>query len=251
MAQSRVSAPGDNAIGSRAADLSAWDKLQLGWLDYEVVVPGQRRTLELGPHEYNTTKAQAAVVVLPDKPVTIDYGAPFAGSRQWWSGSGDDLDATMSRSVTLPAGAASLAFKARWNIEDCDADPCDYAYVEVDDGSGWKAVAGNITKAAEGNGIDGYQAAVDPGHLRPVGLRRQDGRPAGPLRHRRRGPGRRTPKKPSGIFVDDIVLTAGGEHAAPGRRRDQPQRLDARRVLLGRCEVGHDVLPAVLHREQP
>ena len=65
MAQSRVSAPGDNAIGSRAADLSAWDKLQLGWLDYEVVVPGQNRVLDLGPHEYNSAKAQAAVVVLP------------------------------------------------------------------------------------------------------------------------------------------------------------------------------------------
>ncbi len=79
MAQSRVSAPGDNAIGSRAADLSAWDKLQLGWLDYEIVVPGQRRTLELGPHEYNSKKPQAAVVVLPDKTVTTDLGAPFAG----------------------------------------------------------------------------------------------------------------------------------------------------------------------------
>ena len=104
MAQSRVSAPGDNAIGSRAADLSAWDKLQLGWLDYEIVVPGQRRTLVLGPHEYNSTKAQGAVVVLPDKAVSTDLGAPFAGSKQWWSGSGDDLNSTMSRSVTLPAG---------------------------------------------------------------------------------------------------------------------------------------------------
>ena len=70
MAQSRVSAPGDQAIGSRAADLSAWDKLQLGWLDYEVVVAGQKRTLELGPHEFNTNKAQGAVVVLPQKEVT-------------------------------------------------------------------------------------------------------------------------------------------------------------------------------------
>ena len=209
MAQSRVSAPGDNAIGSRAADLSAWDKLQLGWLDYEVVVPGQRRTLELGPHEYNTSKAQGAVVVLPDKPVTTDLGATFAGSKQWYSGSGDGLDNTMSRSVTLPTGAASLSFQARWNIEDCDADPCDYAYVEVDDGTGYKAMAGNITKAAEGNGIDGYQAAWTPATFdlspfagKTIGLRVRystDGAAQG-----------QDPKKVSGIFVDDIVLTAGG-----------------------------------------
>ena len=33
---------------------------QLGWLDYEITVAGQTRTLELGPHEYNSPKAQAA-----------------------------------------------------------------------------------------------------------------------------------------------------------------------------------------------
>ena len=49
MAQSRVSKPGDNAIGDRAADFGAWDKLQLGWLDYETVVAGQKKTLDLGP----------------------------------------------------------------------------------------------------------------------------------------------------------------------------------------------------------
>ena len=60
MAQSRLSAKGE-PIGTRAGDLSAWDKLQLGWLDYEVTVAGQTRTLELGPHEYNSPKAQAVV----------------------------------------------------------------------------------------------------------------------------------------------------------------------------------------------
>ena len=37
MAQSRLSAKGDQAIGTRPGDLGAWDKLQLGWLDYEIV----------------------------------------------------------------------------------------------------------------------------------------------------------------------------------------------------------------------
>ena len=40
MAQSRSPAP-VSRLGSRAADFGAWDKLQLGWLDYEVVPAGQ------------------------------------------------------------------------------------------------------------------------------------------------------------------------------------------------------------------
>ena len=46
MAQSRVGAKGDQGIGLHGADLGAWDKLQLGWLDYETVRrrPGQERS---------------------------------------------------------------------------------------------------------------------------------------------------------------------------------------------------------------
>ena len=64
MAQSRLSAAGDQGIGTRPGDLGAWNKLQLGWLDYETVVGrSARRPSKLGPQEYNTNKAQAAVVV--------------------------------------------------------------------------------------------------------------------------------------------------------------------------------------------
>ena len=62
----------------------------------------------------------------------------------------------------LPAGTTTLGFQARWNIEDCGPDPCDYAYVEVDDGTGWKAIAGTIANPAEGNGIDGSTTAWVP-----------------------------------------------------------------------------------------
>jgi immune inhibitor A len=155
MAQSRVSKPGDNAIGDRAADFGAWDKLQLGWLDYETVVAGQKKTLDLGPHEYNSKKAQAVVVVLPKKAVTTPLQVPPEGTHQWWSGRGDLLENTLTRSVSVPTGTPSLTFQANWSIEDCGPDPCDYAYVEVDDGTGFKAIPGSIANAAEGNGIDG------------------------------------------------------------------------------------------------
>jgi immune inhibitor A len=205
MGQSRVSAPEDQAIGTRPADLGAWDKLQLGWLDYEIVPAGQTRTLELGPHEYNSAKAQGVVVPLPKKTVTTDLGAPAAGAKQWWSGTGDDYDATLTRQVAVPSSSPTLSFQARWNIEDCGPDPCDYAFVEVDDGTGWKAIPGSITKTAEGNGIDGESGWV-PATFdlsayagKTVGLRlhyRTDGAVQG-----------NDEDAVAGFFADEFVLT--------------------------------------------
>jgi immune inhibitor A len=157
MSQSRLSAAGAQDIGSKPPDFGPWDKLQLGWLDYEVVKVGQKKTLDLGPAEYNSAKPQAAVVVLPPKTVTTPLPTPPEGAKQWWSGKGDALNNTLTRQVTIPAGTATLSFSANWDIEDCGSDPCDYAYVEVNDGgaNGFVALPGSITNPAEGNGIDG------------------------------------------------------------------------------------------------
>ncbi len=155
MAQSRLSAKKDQGIGTRPGDLGAWEKLQLGWLDYEVAVAGQKKTYQLGPHEYNSKDAQGLVVVLPKKPVTTALQEPFEGEHTWWSGTGNDFSHTMTRSVSLPAGTAELSFQAAYNIEDCGPDACDYAFVEVDDGSGFVPIAGSITHPDENNAIDG------------------------------------------------------------------------------------------------
>ncbi|RKQ90987.1 immune inhibitor A [Solirubrobacter pauli] len=208
MAQSRASAPEDQAIGTRAADLGAWDKLQLGWLDYEIVPAGQNRTLDLGPHEYNSAKAQGVVVPLPQKTVSHDVGAPAAGAKQWWSGTGNDLDNTLTRSVAVPAGTTTLTFQARWNIEDCGTTPCDYGYVEVDDGTGFKAIAGSITKAAEKSGIDGFQATYVPATFdlsayagKTIQLR---------LRYKTDGAAEgQNPNVEAGFFADEIKVTNG------------------------------------------
>ncbi|MER7276688.1 immune inhibitor A domain-containing protein [Dactylosporangium sp. NPDC000244] len=154
MAQSRVSLPSDNGIAARAADLGAWDKLQLGWLDYTTVNAGKTKLVDLGPHEYNSKKPQAVVVNLPKKKVTTPLATPPEGTKSWWSGAGNMLDNTLTRNVSIPAGTTTLTFQASWDIEQCGSDACDYAYVEVNDGSGFKAIPGNITVADEGNGID-------------------------------------------------------------------------------------------------
>ena len=203
MAQSRLSGEGE-AVGTRAGDLGAWEKLQLGWLDYEIAVAGQKKTFDLGPHEYNSAKPQALLTVLPPKPVTTTLPTPPEGTKQWFSGAGDDLNATLARQVSVPAGTSTLTFKTSYNIEA----GYDYGYVQVDDGSGWKAVPGDITNPAEGNGITGVSEGYVPASFdmsayagKTVGVRFRyatDGAVQGQVAGR-----------PSGLFVDDIKLVNG------------------------------------------
>ncbi|MFI6821453.1 immune inhibitor A domain-containing protein [Micromonospora sp. NPDC050187] len=143
MAQSRLGAKGDAGIGERGGDLGAWNKLQLGWLDYEVVVAGQKRTMTLGPQEYNSDKPQAAVVVLPQREYSFDNGKPFEGTKQFFSGNDDDLNNTMTRTIDLTGkSSASLSMKGRYNIEA----GYDYLFFEasVDGGQTWSALPGTV-----------------------------------------------------------------------------------------------------------
>jgi immune inhibitor A len=156
MAQSRLGARGEPFIGDRAGDLGAWNKLQLGWLDYEVVVAGQNRTLNIGPQEYNSAKPQAVVVVLPDKPVEREFGAPAAGEKQYFSGNADDLDNTMTRTFDLTgSSAAEMSLQARYSIEE----GFDYLYVEAStDGTTWTALDGTVDGEAFGDDGSGRPA---------------------------------------------------------------------------------------------
>ncbi len=178
MAQSRLNAKGE-PLGTRPGDLGAWEKLQLGWLDYEAIGAKQKKTLEMGPQEYNTAKAQGAVVVLPKKSVTTDNGAPASGAKQFHSGSGDDLANSMTRDVDLTGKTgAELTAKIRYEIEE----GYDYAYVQAstDGGANWTALNGTINGAPIGvdtsgrPGIDGEQAEVGRPQGAAVGVRRSE-----------------------------------------------------------------------------
>jgi immune inhibitor A len=143
MAQDRLSAPGDGGFATRAGDLGAWNKLQLGWLDYETVLAGKAKTLDLGPQEYNSAKAQAVVVVLPKKQVRAPLGAPYAGSGQFYSDNKDNLDTSMTRELDLTGSStAALSLKARYAIEK----GYDYLYAEAsaDGGTTWTALPGTV-----------------------------------------------------------------------------------------------------------
>ena len=185
------------------------------------------------------------VVPLPQKEVvTQTSGRRRPGTKQWWSGTDDDYDATLTRQVAVPAGSPTLTFQARWNIEDCGPDPCDYAYVEVDDGTGWKAIPGSITKAAEGNGIDGVSGWV-PATFdlsayagKTVGLR---------LHYRTDGAVQGQDPNAVGRLLRRRVRAHRRLHR---RRRERQRRLDAGR-LRGRRRHEVDAVRQLLHRLEP
>ena len=60
---------GKDTIGNKPSHMGAWEKFQLGWLNYEVASAGQKSEHKLGPMEFNTKQAQGLFVVLPQKPV--------------------------------------------------------------------------------------------------------------------------------------------------------------------------------------
>ncbi len=248
MAQSRLSGEGE-PIGTRAGDLSAWDKLQLGWLDYEVTVAGQNRTLTLGPHEYNTDRPQAVVTVLPDKEVTADYGEPFAGERFWWSTQGDDLATSMTRDVDLTgATTAALDLEARFEIE---AD-YDYLYVEAstDGGDTWTSLDGTVggepfvrdgsDEPAISGSSDGawvhVNVPLDAYAGQEIALRllyRTDGGVA-----------------PLGFFADEIVVSADGEAVVTSGAEsgDEGWTLDGFRSTTGTEVSAYDNFYIASHR---
>jgi immune inhibitor A len=208
MAQSRLNAKGE-PLGTRPGDIGAWEKLQLGWLDYEAIGAKQQKTIAMGPQEYNTAKAQGAVVVLPKKNVTTDNGAPASGSKQFHSGSGDDLANSMTRDVDLTGKTgAELTAKIRYEIEE----GYDYAYVQAstDGGANWTSLNGTINGTPIGvdssgrPAIDGEQA--DWADLK-VPLSAYDGQNI-KLRFYYKTDGGLAL---DGLYADDVSVTAGGE----------------------------------------
>ena len=124
-------------IGSMSSHMGAWEKYELGWLNYEVARAGVKSEHKLGPMEFNTKQAQGLFVILPKKSVVTNIGAPYEGSYYYYSSAGDNLDNFMYKSFDLPAGA-TLTAKVKYNIEL----DWDYAYLvySTDNGATWKGI---------------------------------------------------------------------------------------------------------------
>lgn len=134
---------GKDSIGDLPGDMTAWDKLQLGWLNYSTAKAGKVGISTLGVAEYNTARKQGLVVTLPKKTVTTELATPAEGAKQWWSSKGNNLSNTLTRDVDLTGKtSASLSLKAWYDIERS----YDYLYTEVstDGGATWTALDGTI-----------------------------------------------------------------------------------------------------------
>ncbi len=140
-------------IGTTPGYMGAWEKLQLGWLDYEVRSPDRNTTTVLGPSALSTDNPQALVVPLPKEEVVTEYNTPFSGSFEWWGGSADDLNTMLRRNVNLTGKTtASLTTKAWYDIEE----GYDYLHLEVstDGGSHWAEVGEPVTGTSAGEWSD-------------------------------------------------------------------------------------------------
>ncbi|MER5882841.1 immune inhibitor A domain-containing protein [Streptomyces sp. NPDC001941] len=132
---------GKNEIGDLPGDMTAWDKLQLGWLNYDTAKAATKSKHTLGVAAYNTRRPQALVVELPKKTVTTEIVEPKQGAKQWWSDYGDNLSNTLTRFVDLTGKSkAALELDGWWKIEK----DYDYLYTQVstDGGASWKSIDG-------------------------------------------------------------------------------------------------------------
>ncbi|MGS2613756.1 immune inhibitor A domain-containing protein [Micromonospora sp. LZ34] len=146
---------GTDDIGSTPGYMDPWSKLFLGWLNYSVVEEDSGTTqVTLGPAgDSDGPKAQAVVVNLPAQTQTTSYNTPFGGSYEWWGGSADDLNTTLTRQLDLTGKtAASITAKAWYDIEE----DYDYLYAEVsaNGGASWTPLGNSSIDAGE-TGVDG------------------------------------------------------------------------------------------------
>ena len=147
-----------DGIGSKPIPMSVYEKIFLGWSDYQVVDYGKKATIRVGPASHQTKQAQAIVAILPDKQIEFDLGAPASGSYFWYSGSGNNVNSTMTRSFTLPAGDNPFSAKVRYDTEQ----GYDYFYLRVsdDNGSSWTTLPTNLSDGGGFTGTSGSSSGT-------------------------------------------------------------------------------------------
>jgi immune inhibitor A len=157
-------------LGSYPVHMTAWEKFFMGWLNYEVAFAGRTSSHKLSAISANTKQAQGVFVVLPPKEVSTFIGDPWSGDWFYHSGSGNDLDNTMTKAFSLGAAPVNLSFSARYHIEPC----WDYAQLRISTNGGttWVPVHTSASDApvlnvngqnpGEGiSGVSGHTLACD------------------------------------------------------------------------------------------
>ena len=180
-------------IGTTPDYMGPWEKLQLGWLDYAVVSPGQGGSFTLSPAARQVTgQEQALVVDVPDEGIESTYTTPVSGANAWWTGSADDLNTTLTRSIDLTGvRSATVTAKAWYDIEA----GYDYLYAEysTNGGANWTQLGTPLDGSSNGRWTT-LRYSIPGGQ--PVQFR---------FRYQTDG-GVHLP----GAFLDDITFKSGG-----------------------------------------
>jgi immune inhibitor A len=183
---------GNPDIGTTPGYMGPHEKLLLGWLDYKVA--STSGNYKIGPADLaSKNAAQALVVPLPAKTVTTEYNTPHSGSYEWWGGSADNLNTTLTRSVDLTGkSSASISAWLWYNIE-ADYDGL-YLEASTDGGSTWAQVGAVV----DGEQTSWVQKSWDLSAYAGKSIQ---------VRYRYATDGGLHYEGP---FLDDIVITADG-----------------------------------------
>ena len=201
---------GGEAIGTTPGYMGPWEKLQLGWLDHQVVPYGEDKNVKLRRADRGSKKGeQATIIPLPERTVVTEHNTPYKGDGEWWTGYGNDISATLTQELDLTdVSSASVSFFLSGDIE-VGYDTL-RGEVSTDGGSSWTTAGGPIDGTVDGEPaptFDWTEVSWDLGEFvgQPVVFRFRfdtDG-----------GVG-------SEAFIDDISVTLDGETTTDGAEGD-------------------------------
>ena len=123
---------------------------------------GEPQAIELGASAIRTeTRAQGAVINLPERELTIDTPDPIEGEYEWWSFYGDLLENTITTTEPLDlSGATEVELTAQVNYDIEEGYDYLYGEVSTDDGLSWTRLNGTVDgepiwEEGEVEGLDG------------------------------------------------------------------------------------------------
>ena len=141
---------GLDGIGTTPGIMGPDERLALGWLDVATVQPGESASVKLNPAAAPTVARgtkQAVAVNLPNKDVSTSYVTPPEGTHAWWTGRGDNLSNTLTRSV--PSASSVTVTTSAWHQIEAGYD---YLYGEysLDGGATWTSAGAPVDGFSKG-----------------------------------------------------------------------------------------------------